>query len=114
MYQPADFGKWMRSGWDREAILVPTIAEARVMIRSGDEVLSRCDTGRPDERGTAGTGGVGWFPQMRGANARPCADRAVGECRYGVSRDCPGSGVYAGHSLQMAGPLRQQENGRSE
>ena len=34
--------------------------------------------------------------------------------RYGVTRDCPGSGVHTGHGLEMAGPLCQRENGRYE
>jgi hypothetical protein len=39
------------SGLDCEQLLVPTIAESRVMIRHGDETDSRGDRDRLDRRG---------------------------------------------------------------
>jgi transposase len=71
-------------------------------------------TSRVDARGTAGSGGNGWFEKGRGPNARSCADCVAGERRHGVSRDRERSRMLAGDSLEMAGPLCQRQAGLSE
>jgi hypothetical protein len=103
-----------RPGLRRTSGLVPTITEARVMIRRRDEDHSRCDERRVDGRGTAGSGGVGWFPKSRGSDARSSADRAVDERRHGISRDRLGGRMHAGYDFEMAGPLCQRTKGGSE
>jgi hypothetical protein len=94
--------------------LVPTIAEARVMIRRRDEDHSRRDDCRVDTRGTTGSGGAGWFANSRGPDARSSTDRAVGECGHGISCDRPPGRLHAGYGLEMAGPLCQRQDRGSE
>jgi hypothetical protein len=63
---PGSGARWPRRSRSRDGLrprLVPTIAEARVMIRRRDEDHSCRDDRRVDARGTAGSGGVGWSPK---------------------------------------------------